>query len=380
VTIAPASCAPAGNATNLRVYGQCVEVSVDPKPAKSFTFAPGVRPAGIVQTCIAEGAPHYLLPTTASGARVARMAQKSATDPMVRVRDVAPQLFDPLLACDDAVVVASAPAAEGRWSGLTRVAAAARGALDLFAPRVAYAGHGGLGTLPAIIDDALSLFGPVDQYTFFGDFEQDVVGQPPAAPSDGSLRGRWTIATLNPGAVTVQPSLGDIASKLLVINQGGGNAQQKDGVEVTALLDPTPKPAPPYPFEGTYTVGLRAVVATPRAFAAPFILQSSTGAELARFTLTDGANAQRGPITFTAGGQSVTAGEWRQNVSQTIQFTVDFATGTVRLQAGSTTSTAALPFAATDLAQARWSITGRDGQIIGMDDLVFTRLVNVSRP
>jgi hypothetical protein len=376
VTIAPGVVRPGGERDQPARLRQCVEVSVDPKPTKSFTFAPGVRPAGIVQTCIAEGAPHYLLPTTASGARVARMAQKSATDPMCACVTWAPQLFDP---CSPATMPWSWPArrpprAGGRGSPASRRPRAAR--LDLFAPRVAYAGTAGSARSPPSLMMRSACSAPVDQYTFFGDFEQDVVGQAPVAPRATLAARPLDDRHAQPGAVTVQPSLGDIASKLLVINQGGGNAQQKDGVEVTALLDPTPKPAPPYRSRGR-TPSVCGGRRRRRAPSAPFILQSSRRRARAVHPHRRLERAAR-PITFTAGG-SASSRRVAAELSQTIQFTVDFATRTVACRpARGADGGAALR--ATDLAQARWSITGATARSSGWTTCVHPAQSTFPRP
>jgi hypothetical protein len=315
----------------------------------------------------------------------ARMAQKSAGDARVKVRDVAAKIFDPVLACNGVTSIAQRDEPAGR---VDRLLALAASAVSWLAPRDLYAGHGGLGTLPSFLEEGTSLFGPADQYVFYADFEEDVVGQRPVAPSDGALRGTWSFSTLNPGDITVQSSLGNIASQLVVINQGGGNAATKPGINLLANVTAKTGTTQAYPVEGTYSVGLRVVVASPRVFTSPFILRSSNGDELARFELRDAANALTGPILFN--GTSV--GTWTQNVSLGLEFVVNLDTRKVGFAVDGTTKAThdfvtALPVVTPpavapkhNLAQAGWEITGRDGQIIGMDDLKLGRLVDIRRP
>jgi hypothetical protein len=381
VTGAPASCSAIGTRTNLKPYGQCVEVSVDPKPGKleSFEFAPVIgRPApAVVQTCVAENAPEYLYHDhDAPGGKQGKLGQYSAGATQVFVRPPAPELF--AVTPDDALAgkgctFATTVVQGGPWqdNGIVRLA---RNALSFFAPREAFAGHGGLGTLPGYAS-ATSRFGPIDPYVFYANFEQDVIGARPDEPLDGSLRGAWQITPPPPGTVSVQRSLGDISDQLAVINQAGGN--KADLITLIAKINPSTTPGKPYPFDGTYSVGLDVVVASPRAFISPFVVRSSVGTgtkEIARFELRDGQNSQSGPITFTAGGQTVTAGTWKQNTSQRIEFFVNFEAGEVSLRAGAQPETVKQRFAAADLGQAGWEIGGQDGQIIGVNNLYIAKL------
>lgn len=375
VTGAPASCTTIGLATNLQPWGQCVEVSIDPKPGLSFVFAadPVARPNGgaVVQTCVAENAPAFLYdPDGAPEGKPGKMSQLSGGSARVSVRPPAPELFtitaDDALAgkgCTYAQVVQREP---GDGGALTRLA---RGALALFTPREAYAGHGGLGTLPAFVD-ATSRFGPIDPYLFQGTFTTDVVGQPPSSPDRG--RGSWYIATLTPGDVLVQASLGDIASQLVVINQAGGNAVSKPGIQLVARVA-TQAGQPSFATTGVYRVRLRALVASSKPFGAPFIVRDSQGREIARFTYDNGSSAKSGPVLYNG----VPVATWQQNISQRFEITVDLDHRVTSFGfQGATPLVSGAPFVAPagDLAQAGWEITGRDGQIIGMDDAEIVAL------
>ncbi len=378
VTGAPASCAPLGAATNLQPWGQCLEVSIDPKVGPSFRYVadPVARPNGgaIVQTCLAEGAPNFL--AAASGepnGKNGKLGQLSAGSERVSVRPPAPPVFriteeDELAGrgCSFAQVVARDRRPDaGLWSRL------ASAALDALTPRLAYATHGGLGGMPGFTAQT-SRFGPVDPFVFQATFTGDVVGQPPATPDRG--RGSWTIETLNPGDVTVRASLADIASPLVVVNQQGGAAPSKPGIQLLGALA-TQAGQPSVAQAGVYRVRWRAVVATPKAFDANFNLLDAQGNVLASFTYANGNAAQGGPVLFNG---APTGLAWAQNVSAAYEITLDLDRRQVSfgLQGAAPVASGlgyAYP-AAEGFAQFGWQIKSQNAQTIGTDDVEVVRV------
>lgn len=383
VSGAPASCGPASANTNLEVWGQCVDISADPKDGPTFPLSrptdSTTRAPALVQTCVAEDVHHnplveYLYDTTGrSGAKPGRLAKLSGGDTRVSVQPAEPQFFE--ANCNWAQTVAAAPSAPtGPFGSVTRVASRAlAGVAEMFAPRVADAAHGGLGTLPGGTN-SLSLFGPIDPFLFQATFTGDVLGQLPGSPDRG--RGSWLPFTVNPGDIVVRASLGDIGSNLVVINQQGGVAPNKDGIQLLARVATKDATRPRFATTGTYRIRWRSLVATPKAFDANFnVLDSGSPSQLlARFTYANSAAAQGGPILFNG---NPTGATWTQNVSQAFEITVNLDDRRVSfgLQ-GSAPLVSLQPFAGPgiDLAKVGWQIKSQNAQTIGMDDVEIVRV------
>jgi hypothetical protein len=283
--------------------------------------------------------------------------------------------------CDKAQTFASAASAPtGSFGAVTRVASGALASVaEFFGPRVAEAAHGGLGTLPGGTN-SLSLFGPIDPFLFQATFTNDVLGQQPGSPDRG--RGSWLALTVNPGDIVVRASLGDIGSKLVVINQQGGVAPNKDGIQLLARVATQDATQPQFATTGTYRIRWRSLVATPKAFDANFnVLDSGSPSQvLARFTYANSAAAQGGPILFNG---TPTGATWTQNEPQTFEITVNLDDKLVSfgLQ-GAAPLVSSQPFAgpAIDLAKVGWQIKSQNAQTIGMDDVEIVRMPDAIVP
>jgi hypothetical protein len=378
VTGAPTPCSPIRDATNLQAWGQCVEVSIDPKPGMSFAFQkdPIARPNGgaVVQTCVAEGSPHFLFePDPVTEQKPGKLSQLSGGSTRVSVRPAAPEVFS--ITPDDVLEgkgCTFAHVAQGASQGSGLLARFASNALAVFAPKVAYAGHGGLGTLPGFAE-ATSVFGPIDPYVFQGTFTGDVVGQQPGTPDRN--RGSWSVVTLNPGDIVVRASLGDINSQLAVLNQQGGASSSKPGIQLVAQVA-TQSGQSSFATAGVYRVRWRSLVASSKPFGADMNVLDGTGRILATFTYANGTAAGSGPVLFN--GAPVANLTWAQNVSARYEITVDLDKRTVGFglqgEAPRVSGASYLNGAAADLARAGWQFRSQNAQTIGTDDFEILRL------
>lgn len=386
ITGAPASCSAASALTNLKLWGQCVEISADPKDSASFRLSAPSDPTrtspAVVQTCIAEdihdlALVRYLYDTTGQGGvKPGRLGKLSGGATRVGVQPVEAPFF--VANCDWAQSVAAGPSAPtGALGSVTRVASRAlEGVAALFAPQVANAAHGGLGTLPGGTS-SLSLFGPIDPFVFQATFTNDPVGQTPVVDDRG--RGRWFAATVNPGDITVQPGLGDITSNLVVLNQQGGASSNKSGIQLLAVLA-SQTGQPSTATDGVYRIRWSSLIASSKPFGANFNVLDSQGRVLAQFTYANGTAAKTGPVQFNG----ISAGTWTQFASQPYEITVDLDRRVVSfgLQ-GATPLVSNVPYlnaAGADLARVGWQFLSQNAQTIGMDDVEIVRLPDAVRP
>lgn len=399
ITGAPLSCTNAtrslSSATQyVKVYGQCVDISIDPKSTSKFdlTAVTGQTFPAIVQTCLVESAPTYLLSTSTDPfKRPGRLSQLSGTDSYATVRTPAPAIISRTspeeagTGCDYATLVAQA----GGWGDAARglVLAGLTRAFGLLAPPLAYAAHSQSGDVSGGTG-FFSIFGPADSYLFDGDFTvpPNVYGEPPKTYS--ALRGSFVSVTNNPGEIAVRSGLGDIASDLVVINQAGGNAAQKYGLALVAKLGT--KTAGVYPTTGKWRVTWRSLINSTRAFTSPLVLRSAVAndsfptnapdqqSEIVRFAYVDGSNAMSGPIYFGTSSTTATATglTWQSNVSQRFYVTLDLSAH--KAYFGLLNATSGLPDApvaqvtipaGVNFGRFAWELTGKDGQIIGTDDM-----------
>jgi hypothetical protein len=397
VTGAPASCAPAAGQTNLKVWGQCVEVSVDPKKTPGdlgYTFAAPAdasRPApALVQTCFAEAVHHdplvkYLYTPTGEG-KPGKLAQLSGGSTRVSVRPAASPLPFFTANCDQAQAVDVAGLGTGEPSGfrgaLTRLASsspvrALSGVLSALGPKVAYAGHGGLGTLPGLIE-ATSLFGPVDPFVFQSTFTNDPLGTLKDSSTDDRGRGTWSVVTLNPGEVQVQSALGDPIQKFVVLNQQGGAAENKPGIQLMAQVA-AQNGQTSFGSAGVYRIRWRSLVASSKAFGATFNVLDSQERAVASFAYANGTAAGSGPILFNG---VPTGATWSQNGWAQYEITVDLDQKRVSFgvlgadpHTGPLVSGAAFAnAAAANLAKAGWQFRSQNVQTIATDDFEILRL------
>jgi hypothetical protein len=379
------------------VWGQCIEVSVGPYKDASYPFrrptSPQVPAPALVRVCATEETYHAApwlfenagLPDAVTGR--ARVGQRSGGANRVQVRPRVDGLAEgvdfTLTGCDRATVPPPETAGGFGAVGASWLHRAGETLATLFAPRVAWAGHGGLSGLPGFAEQT-SVFGPVDPFVFQATFTGDAVGGPPTVPDLG--RGSWTIdTTQSPGSVLVRSGIGDIAGNVAVIDQAGGAAGSKAGAALLANLA--------YFQESVGETGVRAttgryrlrwtsLVATPRAFGAPFHAFGPDRAVLARVSFENGRGAGSGPIHFNGSPVAGSDGQplrWTQNRKQRFELLVDLDAGRAELRAApfvdESAALASGTFApATPLVQAGWLLGGIDAQIIGTDDWEIVQL------
>jgi hypothetical protein len=385
VTGVPVECTPFSGFSSYSLYGRCVDISVDPKPGTSFTLNPQ-DPGTVVEVC----ADHLRTPTYVYARRQDVYSSDIVTQGKLGQRSELAAGFTPISfrPYPGLSILAKIPAdpMDPDWCVTPRTSAPAGSAgafgalrqagdavLALFRPQVAYAGHGGLTTLPGAVS-ALSVFGPVDGYAFNGTFEGDPVGAFPGA-SEEMRDGSWQFLPFpDPSRVSVQS--GDLfGGKYLLLNQGGGAAGSKLPLTLSGVLAKPLTPATGDP-NRVVRLRLRAAVLSSRAFDTRFEVRSSTGL-LATVRYVDGAFAKSGTLQAVAPAAAspptaTATASWGQDGVQPLEVTVAFsgangtARVTVRLVGGAVLAQYTLP--ATDLASFAWVLDGRDGQVIGSDD------------
>jgi hypothetical protein len=427
--------------TDLQVWGQCIDISIDPKTGSenkpqgsaatplSFTFRDVPGPA-LVQTCLANSAHAaaqlYLkgvgtqLP---DGAGRLRLAQRSLGTNSVRVR-ARPRTPDQEgvrdfsngfirdFTCEDAIQVAAAdlPPGSAQHYAARLLRRAASRVAQLVSPRPLYAGHAGLGGF-GFVSEA-SLFGPADPFVFQGSFDNphagtarvsDAPGQQPS--DDDTGRAKWTIATQPPGYVLVRstPFSGFLApsdggtNNVVEINQAGGAAEEKLGMTMLANLAyfDGDKPAATGDVVrasvGWYRIRWSSLISSPRAGGtegAPFLAlgRAADGSPvtLARFAYTNGASSQSGPVLFDRKPTGLT---WTQGAPRRFEILVDLTGGKSYLRTVNADGTSS-PIAGavqefaigTRLTQAGWVMDRRDNQVIVMDNLEIARLPDDYKP
>ncbi|MDF1503213.1 hypothetical protein, partial [Roseisolibacter sp. H3M3-2] len=421
VTGRPAPCAPIDGTTDIRVWGQCIEVSVDPKIGASFKLRPVSPVPALVQTCMTEpaytAARYYLadgdgepvpVPLPDATTSRVRLAQKSADRATVALRPrPAPSpahLYDSdqffegnctIAQLAQALLPAPGPVGRAtRWFGAARSFAAA-----LFAPRVAYAAHGGLGSLGII--EELSTFGPADPFVFEATFDnpyasppsQHVADVPGAAPVNDDIgRAAWEIEFQAPGFVRVRATpFGGFAAgtNVVEVNQAGGASDAKRGLTMFAALAHFADAQTGQGQQanaGKYRIRWTSSVASPRAGGqgAPFVAASIVNGdtlELARFAYVNGPSAQSGTIRFA--GQTAAGLAWAQNTPARYELVVDLYAGRAYLRADGAyvrdASGAVLVQSFTPgrlLTHTGWRLGRQDNQVLATDDVEVVRLAD----
>ena len=382
VTGVPVACSPFEDFSPYSVYGRCVDISVDPKAGTSFTLNPAA-PGTVVEVCT----DHAATPTYVYDRRQDVYSGQITTQGKLGQRSQAGAGYTPISFRPYAgfSILAKVPAdpLQPDWCESPRTAAptgalgalrqAGDAVLGLFRPRVAYAGHGGLTTLPGAIE-ALSVFGPIDGYAFNGTFEGDPVGAFPGT-SQEMRGGAWELSTFPDPSVASVQSNALFGGKYVNLNQGGGAAAAKLPLTFSGVLDAPLATSTGDP-NRVVRLRLRAAVLSSRAFDTRFEVRSSTGL-LATIRYADGASAKAGTLQAVAPTGAVEIGgaavaQWGQNAVQPLEVTMAFsrdaktARVTVRLVNGPVLAQYTLP--ATDFARFAWVLDGRDGQVIGSDD------------
>ena len=338
---------------NLHQFGPCFQFSAFPHVAPKFS--PKVK-VGICEV-------HSI--TDSITAHIASPAL-GHTDPLTRVTETVPSHYPTF--CGD---VASVPA--GSWNSgfggvVKRLAWLAKKAVT---PEALYAVHGGLGGLGG----GLSPFGAVDREVFHATFTSDVVGQAPGTPESGT----WFQTVTSPGTITVQNSLGQLSSKLVVLNQGGGNCAKCGGL----LLQGTLETEGPAANIGIYEVEFDALQAQSNMKEAVFVLRDSQGRDLARVTYAVRNNQNLILYNDTKGNPGTVLGNWVQYVPAhfRIQVDLDNANTTIWFNNASTAAVAGAGFVvanANNFATISADFRGIDSGTMGWDEIKVTRLADLN--
>ncbi len=401
--------------TDLQLFGQCIQISVDPKAGDSFALnpAPGYPAPAIVQTCLSDQAlalAKYLTTETVNLGDATttrpRLAQRSGKQTNVKLtRRPASTFFT--ADCHKAVTFAEAldraPSALDRMLDSPTLLAVGRAAEWLLLPRTANAGHGGLGSIGGFVEEEFSKFGPADPFVFQGSFDNpypsvdvpnvvrsaDVPGQQPVEDDLG--RSIWTIGFQPPGYVLVRAApFGGFAStpnNVIEINQGGGASSSKQGLDMLANLaffQEGDEQSGARANTGKYRIRWTSSIASPRAggSGASFVAlgqAGSTVSTLARFAYVNGPNAQSGVVHFD--DVPVAGASWKQNQPQRFEIIVDLSAGTAYLRKVALDTDVASSILATStftpgpsLTQAGWRLGRQDNQVIAMDSFEIVRL------
>jgi hypothetical protein len=442
VTGRPAACGTLDGATDVRIWGQCVEITVEPKDGPSFPLRAVAPVPALVQTCLTERAfasarfyltvdvtdpttsvktpvpiPVELPDATTSRLRLAQQSGGSNTPVKLRPRPSASAThgYDSdrffTAHCEGAELAQALLPAHRPFEVATRWFGEARSfAAGLFTARTAYAAHGGLGSLGVI--EEFSTFGPADPFVFEATFDnpygaaatKHVADAPGVQPvNDDVGRANWSIDPQLPGYVLVRAApFGGFAAgtNVVEVNQAGGAAESKKGLTMYAQLahfsDAT-SGAGQNANAGTYRIRWTSSVASPRAggSGAPFVATSIDAAgsttELARFVYVNGPSAQTGLIRF--GDHTVAGLTWQQNVPRRYEILVDLTGGKAYLRARNPTTGAfeylknlaggyaMQSFAAgSSLTHVGWRLGLRDNQVLAIDDLEVVRLADTFPP
>ena len=335
---------------NLRQSGPCYQFSAFPHVAPKFS------PKNKIGICQA----------VHSGEAIPLHAPALGhLDPLTRVTE--PTGIYP--ACTD--LASDVPA--GSWSGgiggvVTRLAWLAKQAVT---PKSAYAVHGGLGGLGG----GLSPFGAVDREVFNADFENDVVGQAPGAPGSGT----WTQSATPPGTILVQASLGQINSKLVVLNQSGGNCAKCGGLLLQGNLVTTG----PAATEGIYEAEFDALQAQSNMKEAVFAIRDTNGRDIARVTFAVRNNVNQILYNDSKGNPGTLLGPWVQYAPRhfRIQVDLDAKTTTIWFDNASSPAVSGAAFVntnANNLASIAADFRGIDSGTMGWDNVKITRLADLN--
>jgi hypothetical protein len=342
--------------TNLNQLGACFEIGSFPKVAGAFD--PKVK----VGICPKEGSNHEL--------GTAALGHLNGSTVEIPDQTVYPADCSEAWASND----------EGSWTGgfgsvMKRVASLAG---DVFGVKSAYAVHGGLGGTSL----CCSHFGLVDLEVFNADFENNLIGALPD-PSNANT-GTWSPVTAKaPGSITISSSLGDIATKVVVLNQGGGNCKKNCG---GLLLQGNLASSGSVASNGVYEAEWISLQDLANMKEAVFVLRDENGRDLARVTYAVRNNVNQilyndVPATPTqAAIPGTLLGNWVQHTSSHFRIRVDLTAGTTSVWFNNATAPAVedVAFVNPDASNTFKTIsavfTGIDSGNIGWDNIIVRRL------
>lgn len=263
----------------------------------------------------------------------------------------------------------------GLFGRVTRLAS------RLFGVKPAYAAHGGLGTLPP----GTSPFVPVDRNIFMATFSALAPGDIPALGALPSPdKGFWTrrVAT-SPGSITVQQSLADLITKPVVLAQAGGNCGTRcGGLDLWGQVKTAD--ATNTVNTGKYLITWTSVQDQPSPKAAPFVVRSNAGLEIARLSYSKEPSGNK----LRYNDQIVPGATWVRGQAQIFTILVDFSANPTTTTLTVTTN----PFglspttvtvgpknfveSAADLSRIQAEFSGIDSGVVGWDNITIERVAD----
>jgi hypothetical protein len=248
----------------------------------------------------------------------------------------------------------------------------------------AYAGHGGLGTIPP----GISPFVPVDRNLFTATFTSLSAGTTPVVGAlPGSDRGYWTkVFSTSPGSIFVQASLADMTSKPVVLDQGGGNCGGScGGLDLWGQIETAD--ASSAVSTGQYLITWTAVQTQPAPKGAPFVARSKDSLEIARVSYSKENTGNR--LRYNGDLLPLATATWVRDRAQTFSLLVDFTTKQTTLTITndpfgipSTVTFGPKAFVKTggvtpsNLSRFQAEFSGIDSGVIGWDNIVIERLTD----
>lgn len=336
--------------TNLRQYGPCFQFSAFPRVDPRFD--PKVK-VGICEPLSVNESLPLSVPALGHLSPVTRITENGGIYPTF---------------CGD--VASNTPA--GSWNDglggvVKRLAWLAKTAIT---PRSLYAVHGGLGGQ----SEAMSPFGAVDLDVFRATFSADAIGLPPVTPETGS----WFQQVRSPGSILVQGSLGQQASKLVVLNQAGGNCANCGGLLLQGNLASAGTPA----VDGVYDAEFVALQDQSNMKEASFVIRDTNGREIARLTYAVRSNVNVIVYNNSQATAGTPVGNWAQSRPDQFRIRVNLNTKTTSLwfNGAPVPGASAVPFVqsnAANLASISADFTGIDSGTMGWDDVRVTRLADL---
>ena len=274
--------------TDLRQTGRCYHVETYPDPAVGDFFSPKIT-VGLCPTGAGQGPTGVSHPKAGFGTELLPAGDRWPHDCMYHTAAIDSWL--------------------GRDAGpLGRLLART---YDFLRPQPLHAvdaGESGLlgefsvvgGVLPVELDDNFD-------DNSFGDFLNGTlptVGEP------------WAVVANSPGYVQVQDGLADLTGKVIVLNQAGGNCANTCP-EVSLLGTVLGGSSATL---GSFQISWSSVQTKSSAKDAPFVVRSTTGAEIARLSyVADGSSTI---LKFN----NATVGTWTRNVAQHFRITINLQT------------------------------------------------------
>ena len=350
----PANCL---TGSNLQQYGPCYHFAAFPHAAQ--TFNPKAK-LGICEVHAPSDSIQFHISNPALG----------HLDPIAKITNQLTSGRYPGYCLDDEASIPQGSWNNGIGAAVTRLAWMAKRAVT---PQSAYAGHGGLGGLGG----GFSPVGAVDLEVFRATFTNDTVGNKPGTPETGT----WEIVTLTPpGSILVQNSLGQQSSKLVVLNQSGGNCTKNCG---GLYLRGNFESAGTQATTGTYDAEFDALQAQSNMKEATFALRDNADANIATVTFAVRNNTNLILYNDKKGSPQKLLGNWVQGVPVhfRIRVTLGLTTGDTQstevwVDRAATSTFANVPFLAnaSNFARIVADFRGIDSGTMGWDNIIVTRL------